>query len=136
MVGKDMKYTLDERLERARSLHKEGYNCSQCVMMVFDDVIGVDATIAARVAAGLGGGVGGQRQACGAITAMSMVIGATAYNSPKDKQAIYADVQMCSNEFKEMNDSIVCGELLAARKKPCMALIEDAITITDHKLRG
>lgn len=130
-----MKYTVDERVERARMLHKEGYNCSQCVMMVFDDVHGLDAEMASRVAVGLGGGVGGQRQACGTITAMAMVVGASSFNTPKDKQAIYADVQACSNEFKAINGSIVCGELLALRKKPCMALIEDAIMIIDRNLR-
>ena len=49
-----MKYTLEERIERARALHKKGYNCSQCVVMVFDDVHGLSDDVAARVSAGFG----------------------------------------------------------------------------------
>ncbi len=130
----DVKYSLEERVARARELHKAGYNCSQCVMMVFDDVHGMDERASARVAAGLGGGVGGQRQACGAVTAMAMVIGANAYGEPKDKQAVYACVQECSREFVDENGSIVCGELLQTRKKMCMGLIEDSIAIIDKKI--
>ena len=131
-----MKYTLEERINRARALHNEGYNCSQCVMMVFDDVHSFDAEMSARVAIGLGGGVGGMRQICGTISAMAMIVGASAFSSPKDKQLIYARVQECSNEFKNINGSVVCGELLATRKKSCMDLIEEAITITERHLRS
>lgn len=56
---------LDERIARARELHKEGYNCSQCVVMAFDDMHNMPLDLSARIAAGLGGGVGGQRQICG-----------------------------------------------------------------------
>ena len=51
-----MKYTLEQRKERARALHKQGYNCSQCVVMVFDDVHGLSDEVAARASAGFGGG--------------------------------------------------------------------------------
>ncbi len=54
--------TLDERIERARALRAEGYNCSQCVFMVFDDIHSMSPDDAARMTAGLGGGVGGQHQ--------------------------------------------------------------------------
>lgn len=54
-----MKYTLEQRKERARALHKQGYNCSQCVVMVFEDVHGLSEDVAARASAGFGGGIGG-----------------------------------------------------------------------------
>ena len=64
--------TLDERIERARALRAEGYNCSQCVFMVFDDIHSMSPDDAARMTAGLGGGVGGQHQVCGTVSAMSV----------------------------------------------------------------
>ena len=129
-----VKYSLEERINRARQLHKEGYNCSQCVFMVFDDVHGMDATVAARVSSGFGGGVGGQRQVCGAVSGMTMVLGMIKFSQPTDKPSLYKTVQDYSSEFKELNGSIVCGELLKPSRKPCMSLIEDAITIIHNKL--
>lgn len=129
-----VKYSLEERINRARQLHKEGYNCSQCVFMVFDDVHEMDLDIATRVSSGFGGGVGGQRQVCGAVSGMTMVLGMTKFSQPTDKPSLYKTVQDYSSEFKELNGSIVCGELLKPGRKPCMSLIEDAITIIHNKL--
>ena len=44
-----MKHTLESRLERARELRKQGYTCSQCVVMVFDDVHNLSEEAAAAV---------------------------------------------------------------------------------------
>ncbi|MBR4722027.1 MAG: C-GCAxxG-C-C family protein, partial [Muribaculaceae bacterium] len=54
-----MNLTLQQRIERARRLHREGYNCAQCVVMVFDDVTGLDETNAAEIAAAMGAGMAG-----------------------------------------------------------------------------
>lgn len=128
--------TLDERIERARALRVEGYNCSQCVFMVFDDIHSMSPDDAARMTAGLGGGVGGQHQVCGTVSAMSMLIGASRFGNPKDKLAVYGKVKECCNSFSERNGSIVCAELLAdrANRKPCSQYIEDSITILHEKL--
>ncbi len=130
-----VKYTLEERIERARQLHKSGYNCSQSVFMVFDDIHGLDQQTAAKISSGFGGGVGGQRQVCGAVSGMAMVIGMTRYMAPVDKALVYHEVQDYSDDFKKINGSIICGELLKPGRKPCMSLIEDAIAIIDKKLR-
>ena len=129
-----VKYSLEERIERARQLHKEGYNCSQCVFMVFDDIHNLNTTMAAQVSAGFGGGVGGQRQVCGAVSGMTLFLGATKYDSPNDKATLYKTIQNYCSEFKSLNDSIVCGELLKPGRKPCMSLIEYAITIIHNNL--
>lgn len=130
-----MKFSLEQRKDRARLLHKDGYNCSQCVAMVFDDIHGLDSDIVARITSALGGGVGGQRQVCGAVSAMSMIIGYEKFDTPKEKPIVYAEVQSCCRAFQDLNGSIICAELLASRKKSCMGIIEDAIAIIDSKLR-
>jgi C_GCAxxG_C_C family probable redox protein len=130
-----MKQSLDQRLEKARRLHAQGYNCSQCVVMVFDDVHKLDTAIAARTAAGLGRGVGGCMQVCGSVTGMAIIEGLTSFTAPSDKQKIYSDVHGLANEFAAINGSMICGELLKSGRKPCIELITDAITILHNKLK-
>ena len=94
-----MKYTLEERKERARLLHKQGYNCSQCVVMVFDDVHGLSEEVAARASAGFGGGMGGMRHVCGAVSGMVMLEGLVKYSHPSDKPMLYAEVKAAAEEY-------------------------------------
>ena len=65
---------------------------------------------------------------------MTMLLGMTKFSQPTDKPSLYKTIQDYSSEFKELNGSIVCGELLKPGRKPCMSLIEDAITIIHNKL--
>lgn len=129
--------TLEERLAKARELRAQGYNCSQCVYMVFDDIHGFDPKTSARISAALGGGVGGQHQICGTVSAMSLVVGVAKYEEPGKKAALYKDVKEVCADFSERNGSIVCAELLADRpnRKPCLEYILDSITILDTFLR-
>lgn len=131
-----MRHTLESRLERARRWHSEGYNCSQCVAMAFDDLHNLDNAIVARLSSGFGGGVGGQRQVCGAVSGMTLIIGLTGYDTPSGKQELYRTVRHYSDEFLRRNGSIVCGDLLAPGRKPCMSLIEDAITILHNRMEN
>lgn len=127
--------TLQQRIERARRLRAQGYACSQCVVMVFDDVHGLDPAIAARVSAGLGRGVGGCMQTCGTVTGIGVTAGLMSYATPADKQRLYADIRAMADEFKAINGSMICGELLKPGRKPCMELIADAITILHNHLQ-
>ena len=124
--------TLDDRLETARALRKQGYNCSQCVFMAFNDVHGLSSAF--RIIGGLGGGVGGQHHVCGTVSAMSTVLSSIYYDTPGKKIAAYGAIKDCCGRFGDINGSIICAELLAdtPRRKPCMAYIEDSITIL-HK---
>lgn len=129
--------TLEERLDRARCLRAKGYNCSQCVYMVFDDIHGFEPETSARISAALGGGVGGQHQICGTVSAMSLVVGAAKYEEPAKKAVLYKDVKNVCADFRSLNGSVVCAELLADRpnRKPCLEYILDSITIVDAFLR-
>ena len=131
-----MKHTLESRLERARQLRSQGYTCSQCVVMVFDDIHNMSDAAAAAVSIGLGGGVGGQHQACGTVTGMAMVGGCAGYTAPSDKMRIYSGIKDMTAQFVARNGSMVCAELLAdrANRKTCMQYIEDSITILHNSL--
>ncbi|MBR3317954.1 MAG: C_GCAxxG_C_C family protein [Atopobiaceae bacterium] len=108
-----------------------GYNCSQSVVLAFDDVLaehGIDAATMARLSSPFGGGMGRMREVCGAVSGMLMVLGVVeGYDDPKAfgaKKALYARVQEIAGAYREENGSIVCRELLGLGKGPSEATPE------------
>lgn len=138
---------MESRVEKAKELFKSGYNCSQAVFMTYADLFGVDFDTAAKISAGLGGGVGRLREVCGAVTGMSLLAGlkygATDGKDAGAKQQTYEVVRKLVDEFKKTNKSIVCRELLGLaqaeksaapeerteeyyKKRPCVEIVADA----------
>jgi C_GCAxxG_C_C family probable redox protein len=112
-----MKINIDERVEKAKRLFKEGgYNCCQAVVLAYNDVFGVSDEVAAAMSSGFGGGMGRMREVCGSVSGMVMLAGLMRpANAPQVKEwrtANYALVQEMAEEFKTINGSIVCKELL------------------------
>ena len=56
--------------EKARDLFREGYNCAQSVVGAFHEEMGLSLSEATRLASSFGGGMGGLRETCGAVTGM------------------------------------------------------------------
>jgi len=79
--------------EKAVSLFKEGYNCSQSVFAAYADRYGIDKEMALKLSASFGGGMGRMREVCGAVSGMLMVagleIGATEGKDVIGKKANY-----------------------------------------------
>lgn len=147
--------TVQEREKKAGDLFKAGYNCCQAVAMTFADVLGLPEDEVARLASGFGGGMGRMREVCGTVSAMTMVAGAMIpANDVADKAAKtanYALVQDMADEFRRMNGSIICRELLGLskpegtpvpsdrtseyyKKRPCGELCSIAAGIVARKL--
>ena len=147
--------TVEEREQKAGELFKAGYNCCQAVAMTFADVLGLSEDEVARLASGFGGGMGRMREVCGTVSAMTMVAGAmipaTDVNDKEAKTANYALVQEMADEFKKLNGSIICRELLGLskpegtpvpsdrtpeyyKKRPCGELCSIAAGIVARKL--
>ena len=57
-----------KRKEQAMAYFKEGYNCAQAVFLAFRDLTGFEEKTALRLAAPFGGGLGRQREVCGAVS--------------------------------------------------------------------
>ena len=144
-----------DHAERAKELFLGGYNCSQAVLLAFDDVTNLDEKTAAALASSFGGGMGRMREVCGAVSGALMVLGlAKGYTSPKDnemKKEHYALVQEFAKRFKAENGSIICRELLEGvkttaggapeertqtyyKKRPCPELVWEAARITEELL--
>ena len=107
--------------EKAQSLFKQGYNCSQSVALAFDEEMGFDKDLVAKLVSGFGGGMGRMREVCGCVSGMVFVISSLyGYSDPKDfdsKKELYQRINQVANTFKEKNGSIICKELLGLEKK-------------------
>ena len=135
--------------EKAETLFKEGYNCSQAVLLTFSDKLGLDKETALKLSSSFGGGMGRLREVCGAVSGMFMVLDAVeGYTSPTDnvaKMEHYAKIQKLAESFKAQNGSIICRELLDGtpsttpvptertpefyKKRPCREYVEMAADI-------
>ena len=108
---------IEERVAKARRLFKEeGYNCCQAVVLAYNDVFGINDDTAAALSSGFGGGMGRMREVCGSVSGMVMLAGLMAPAADPsvkvDRTRNYALVQEMADEFRAMNGSIVCKELL------------------------
>ena len=71
---------------RAKDNFLNGYNCCQAVFLACTDELGLDTETRAKIASSFGGGMGGMRQVCGAVSGMLMALGLhQGYKDPKDK---------------------------------------------------
>ena len=118
-----MDFNIEERVEKAGRLFKEGgYNCCQAVVLAYCDLFGMDEKTAAALSSGFGGGMGRMREVCGSVSGMVMLSGMLSpADDPSDKAgrtANYALVQEVAGEFRNINGSIICRELLGLDKKP------------------
>lgn len=154
---------MESRKEKAMELFKQGYNCSQSVVLAYADVLGLDWDQAAKYSASFGGGLGRLRHVCGTVSGMSIVAGIlTGSSDPKDvnkKKENYEVVQKLAEEFEKRNGSIICRELLGLdrgkpsvgagylsgaapeprteeyyRKRPCVSLVGEACEILENTL--
>lgn len=114
---------IEARAQRAVELFKQGYNCSQSVFAACADLYGVtDESLALRLSASFGGGIGRMRMVCGAASGMFLLAGL--YNgsaTPHDndgKMVNYAFVQNLAGQFKGKYGSLICAELLGLAPKP------------------
>ena len=130
------------RGQRAFELFKEGYNCSQAVVLAFADLIGMDEKLLTRVTSSFGGGMGRLRLVCGAVSGMQ-----------QEKAAHYERIQELAGEYRAVNGSIVCRELLGLatsgadqptpelrtaeyyKKRPCGQLVMLAATILESYIK-
>jgi C_GCAxxG_C_C family probable redox protein len=138
--------------EAALETFKKGYNCSQAVLSVFCEDLGLDSQTAARIASGFGGGIAHMAETCGAVTGAIMVIslkkGLSIPDSPfKSNRLVYAAVDPFLKEFIRRNKSVKCRELLGcdlsdhetllkAREaglfqKLCPGFVSDAVEIVE-----
>jgi C_GCAxxG_C_C family probable redox protein len=111
-----------DKKEKAQELFKSNCNCCQSVFASFCDETGMDFETALKLTSSFGGGIGGLREVCGAVSAMCMVSGLLCgYTNQVDdegKKAHAARVKELAGRFKERYGSIICRQLLDLEGKP------------------
>lgn len=153
---------MESRKGKAVRLFKEGYNCSQSVFAAYADLYHIDEATALKLSSSFGAGMGRMRQVCGAVSGMFLVAGLeTGFTEGKDaegKKHNYDVVQQLAQEYRDINGSIICSELLGLsgrapaekkdfgdtvpeartkeyyKKRPCVQLVEDAACIIERVL--
>lgn len=98
-------------------LFAQGFNCAQAVVLAHAEDFGLAPDLAQRLAAPLGGGLGGLRRTCGALTGLCLLAGLRhgAYD-PNDlaaKTRFYALIQQLDAEFAAEFGTSQCAVLLA-----------------------
>ena len=146
---------MSNKSEKAKELFKSGYNCSQAVLGVFCEELGMDFDTAMKISSSFGGGMGRMREVCGTVSGMFMAAGlafASSNNSLEDKGTQYKRIQELAKRFKDMNGSIICRELLQGvetstsptpsertetyyKKRPCVDLVGDAVEILEQYIK-
>lgn len=148
------------RAQRAMGYFKDGYNCAQAVAMAYADLIGMDEKLLLRMSSSFGGGMGRMREVCGAVSGMCFVAGALyGYEEPgavgqEQKAAHYARIQELAAEYRAVNGSIICRELLGLatngadaptpelrsaeyyKKRPCGQLVGIAAAIVEEYVQA
>ena len=114
---------IEQRVEKAKALFKQGFNSSQAVFAACADLYGIeDESLAFRLAASFGGGIGRMRQTCGAACGMFLLVGlengSAIVGDAEGKKNNYALVQDLAAQFKVQNGSLICAELLGIAPKP------------------
>ncbi len=145
------------RKEKAMKSFLDGYNCSQCLILAFEDVIrensDIDMDMALKLASPFGGGMGRLREVCGSVSGMFMVLGyLKGYNEAGDyegKKELYGHIQELARRYEAANGSIICRELLGLdvkredstpeqrtaeyyKKRPCAEKIGSAAEILEQ----
>ena len=104
------------KVERARDLFLQGYNCAQSVAAAFAPEMGMDEKTVLRLASGFGGGVGGTRNVCGAVSgmvmALSMLRGYDESDDMPGKKQLYTTIQHMCACFTQQYETLNCRLLL------------------------
>ena len=151
---------IETRVTRAVDNFMAGYGCCQSVVAAFADLYGLDETMAKRLAAGFGGGVGRLRMMCGAVSGIVMLVGLdcgqTEGADREGKSACYKVVQELLAKSKAENGSLICAEILGIKgyvkapnsyvasartaeyykTRPCAAKVESAARIFANYLKN
>lgn len=140
------------RRELAKENFMKGYNCSQALVLAFEDMVPIDRESLLKLASSFGGGMGRLREVCGSVSGMFMIAGLIyGYDSPETGQVKadhYARIQELARRFEETHGSIVCREMLGLnvkhdaptpeartkeyyKKRPCPDIVGDAAEILE-----
>jgi C_GCAxxG_C_C family probable redox protein len=103
-------------VEKAVSLFREGFSCSQAMLGTYGERYGLARDLALKLGDAFGGGMGGLGRTCGAVTGALMVIGLahgrTAADDMESKRATSHRVQELIVRFETQHGTTVCRDII------------------------
>lgn len=140
--------------EKAVEFFCNGYNCAQSTAAAFANDANLSEETITAMMAGFGGGIGGTRELCGAVSGMVWALGLSGGKyDPHDNAAkteLYKNVREAIHEFTEKFGTTSCRELLLKAgclpkpdpsvrnaeyyaKRPCAHFVEAAAEIAARR---
>ena len=93
-----------------------GFNCAQSVLYAFGPDLGLNADAALKVATGLGGGLGGRGEVCGAVSGGILVLGLKFGRGAQQEKAVAQRAYQKTGElmaaFERVHACCTCRTLL------------------------
>jgi C_GCAxxG_C_C family probable redox protein len=96
-------------------LHLQGFNCSQAVFSTLAEPLGLNPSLALKIASPFGGGIGRTGETCGAVTGALMALGLRwgfSKPDPQAKERVYALTREYMRRFQERHGALACKELI------------------------
>lgn len=100
--------------EKAVSFFREGFICSESVLMAMQDYLGLKKN--PKIATGFGGGIGRKGSVCGALTggilAINLKYGRQNLEENDIKEKAFSKALEFFNEFEEKIGSAICYDII------------------------
>ena len=143
---------MTDKQQKAIEIFKNNYNCAQSVLSTFSEQFGLSKDSALKLANTFGAGIVYQQHTCGAVNGALMTIGLKfgkgEHGTDADKETANDMASHFIAEFKKINGSINCLQLLEeinisspegialARERNifqthCEKYVKDAVSITE-----
>jgi len=147
---------MENKKKIAIDYFKSGLNCAQSTILSFKEMFDLQEEDLIKISSSFGGGMGRLQNTCGAVTgayiAIGLKYGKNNINSIEEKEKIYSLVRKFDLEFKKLNKTTICRELLGCNlltkegnkyftdndltEKICNKCIEDSIKILNKILNN
>lgn len=106
---------MEDKKEQVADVFSREYNCSQAVLSVFAEELGMSRVDVLKIASGFGGGVR-KGNICGAVSGAIMALGLKYSHSIEGdsltKSEMYKKTEDFQEQFIGLNNSIICRDLL------------------------
>lgn len=124
---------MSDKISKALELHSKGFNCAQSVAISFCEELGVDPSVISRAAEGFGGGMGGYKLTCGALSGAVMVAGLKFADgnleAPKSKAHTYSVAKEIGKKFECECGSTLCPVIKGLEGGEALKSCNDCIAL-------
>lgn len=117
-----------KKTELAVENFQKGLNCAQSVVCAFAEEMQMSEEDIYKVSEGFGGGIGGLRKTCGAVSGMAMVISVLNCGGTKlSRMDTYQKIQEAVHKFEAQNGSSECADLKGLTGKGVLRSCPDCV---------